>query len=201
MIFASAILAGLAALNVATAAPLESRDIDPNKACPAKGPFALKVVSKSHTFNNHYIEGYHIGAGINLAVVESHSIKGQSDFYLNYTSYSFNEDGNGNPTGPVDCTYGALAYAVAPNLPFQGGLNVNLTSNVAQLWLSIIDDLPGTGQFQFNHKGELTLGGAQRWLGCESSFEGYGPYPAVNWEFGTGAPTDKSCVPITIVKA
>lgn len=180
-----------------------AQDVDPVKACPAQGPFKLRIRSYTNPkFDGQYIVSTHIGAAIELAVLGS-KIPGTPQFYNNYTSYSFNTDANGT-MGPVTCGYGNLQSSklAEEDIPLVFAISVELTKNVGQLWISVVDSLPGYGAFGFTKNGFLTLSGLQNWYVCRQKYNGYGPFYAINWKIGTnGAPDDPTCEAVKIVKA
>jgi len=180
-----------------------AQDVDPVKACPAQGPFKLRIRSYTNPkFNGQYIVSTHIGAAIELAVLGG-KIPGTPQFYNNYTSYGFTTDPNGT-MGPVSCDYGNLQSSKlsAQGIPLFFAISVDITKNVGQLWISVVDSLPGYGQFAFTKNGFLTLLGKQDWYVCRQKYESYGPFYAINWKIGTnGTPDDPSCEAVKIVKA
>ena len=110
-------------------------------------------------------------------------------FYLNST------DGGSVVNG---VQYGRLMYNIDyPNVPFQGGLETNTSSNVAAFWLSVVEPLY---TFSFGKDGELLLDGLSRWFGC-TTYTAYGPKAGINWQYGTGKTTTADCQPLTIYKA
>jgi len=126
-----------------------------------------------------------IGAAIDLAVPAS---KPQKVFYINATDGGYVQDG---------ITYGRLAYNIDyPNVPYQGGLATNLSSNVANLLLSVE---PPEYSFSISKSGEIQLDGLSRWFGCTGYSYGQ-PVPSINWQYGTGATTQKDCQKIKLVK-
>ena len=165
-----------AATSIASAAPTPNAVI---------GPFALKLQSSNSSYNDQYLSGIHIGAAIDLAVPSGAPNK---NFYLNGTE-SYEQDG---------VQYGTLHYNVNyPQTPYVGGLAIDASSNVAQLWLSVVYE---QSDFSFDNSSRLLLGGLSRWVGC-TSLTSYGPKLAINWVLGTSAPSTDDCVPVTIVKA
>lgn len=181
MQFTTAILSVLAAAGIVSATSEASGPFKP------VGPFALKLQSSNSTYNNQYISGIHIGAAIDLAVPAGSPDK---HFYLNGTESGY--------VGQDGTKYGSLYYNVYyPQIPFRGGLAIDPTSNVAQLWLSVAYE---NTNFSFDKSGKLLLDGVSRWFGC-TSLTSYGPKFGINWEFGTAAPSTKDCVPVTIHKA
>ena len=127
-----------------------------------------------------------LGAAIDLAVPTSKPVK---VFYINATDGGYIQDG---------ITYGRLAYNIDyPNVPYQGGLATNLSSNVASLYLSV---LTPEYSFSIDKTGRILLGGLSRWFGCYGISYGQ-QVPSINWEYGTGLTTQKECQPITLHKA
>jgi len=176
----SGVVAAFAAVTAVVASPIEERASQPD----VTGPFALKIHAKYKTYNNKYLAGTHVGAAIDQAVPGGYD----KVFYLNSTDGGYYQDG---------VQYGRLMYNVAyPQVPYMGGLETNISSNVAALWLSVVDP---RYDFSFSKTGELLLGGLSRWLGC-TTYTAYGPKAGINWQYGTGTPTTPDCQPITIYK-
>jgi len=177
----TSVISFIAAASAVLAIPLEERASQP----PVTGPFALKIKAKYSTYNNKYISGIHVGAGIDQAVPGNSPDK---TYFLNST-YGYYSDG---------IQYGSLAYNIDyPAIPFAGGLETNTSSNVAALWLSVVEPLYS---FSFDSEGRLLLDGLSRWFGC-TTYTAYGPKAGINWEYGTGKTTTEDCQPITIYKA
>jgi hypothetical protein len=195
-------------LTSTTATPLQEHQDLPRSTSTIKalhGPFALKMkttgtgsTANAKSFNNKYVSGTHIGAAIDLAIPAGAASK---VFYINGT-----EDGYvGTDAYGKKIQYGRLMYNVDyPAVPYMGGIQYNLSSNLAELWLSVVDPLYNFG---IDSKGKLVLGifngekdtALSRWQGCTSDTN-YGPKQGLNWQFGKGSPTEKDCVGVEIYK-
>ena len=154
-----------------------------------------------HSYDKLKIFGLHIGAGINLAVVGSRSPpipipESRYDTYYLNTTYGF----PANPSDPGSTASGTLVYPIYEQYPLAvtGSLSYNSSSNIAQLWLSVVSP---SYEFSFDSKGRLGLRGLfDRWYVCHKLATSYGPKTGVAWRLGTGSIDDKDCVPIWITR-
>jgi len=169
-----------AALTSVSAAPTPA-DGEPRN--PVIGPFALKIESANSTWNHKYLSNIHIGAAINLAIpVDS----ADTSYFLNSTDYGYESD---------NVQYGRLTFDGNPEIPYAGGLEIDTSSNVAALLISVLEPT----LFNFNSKGHLQINGLERWFICTIQTS-YGPKAGIAWEFGTGAPSIPDCAAVSLVK-
>jgi len=148
------------------------------------GPFGIVSVSENRKYNNLTLTSVHIGAGINIAQL-SKSPAHLTPYYLNDTFW-YNDSPQGRLAWPVPGT----------DFVFNGGLNFNLSSNLAALWISVVDPLY---TFGFDKKDNLVIQGLSSWQLCTFNTP-YGDKQAVGWKLGTSKPETKDCLPIKLRK-
>lgn len=164
------------------------------------GPFALVTSSKKKEFNNLPITSLHIGAAINLAIPVNGpplppSESNYYSFYLN-TTYAWPPT---DPSQPFADAKGALQFPILPQYPeaTTAQLVYNSSSNIAQLWLSVLQP---EYRWEFDAKKRLGLAGVfDRWFVCDQLSTSYGPKRGIAWKMGKG-PIDepKTCTSVEI---
>lgn len=171
---------------------------DPNKICPAIGPFKLRIQSSSNpSLVGQYITNQHIGGGFGYEIGVLGGKKPIKPFlYDNFTTIA--TDAQGKST----CTYGNV-NAVLPNwsVPIYASIYVQFNTNIAQLRFTAYETAEAVGQFTLSKSGVFGVNGWTEWYVCSEKTMDMGPYWTVNLKIGGGAPDDETCQSVKLVKA
>ncbi|RPA84917.1 hypothetical protein BJ508DRAFT_373927 [Ascobolus immersus RN42] len=201
MRFLSALLSLSALAGIATSIPSpkpQGELLDTEPKTEIIGPFNLVSSSTNATLDGKLLYSLHIGAAINLAVIDPPYKT--NPFYLNLTTYPQYDPST--PPFTTGLLYQTIMIGGNQTIPFMGSLQYDYRSDVVQLWFSVLQPLE---EFRFVKEGEtewLELGGLQRFWICEGVSTNYGPKQAVVWGLGAGKPRDlEVCSAVRFKKA